>query len=175
MPPNTRASAISATAAEKLENDRVPGRTSESIVNGVLSPNIASRINAAAPLTVECPDGYSGCGGVPVGRKSSHGVHIGSASVLGVLVSIPGPNRGNRTPEHIAILGIPAGDASVCHCEIKQREQVSVLRNSQRTRSGNLEMRFQYRGVLPFQNNANSDWSAERRDPVNAPIILISL
>jgi hypothetical protein len=44
MPPNTRASAISATAAEKLEKERVRDLTSKVIVNDVLSPNFfASR------------------------------------------------------------------------------------------------------------------------------------
>src|ERR1700694_2817489 len=80
MPPKTRALAISATVSEKLENVRVPGRTSEVTVNAVFSPNAAARMNAAEPLTVEWPDGYSGCAGVPVGKKSSHGTHIGSAS-----------------------------------------------------------------------------------------------
>src|SRR5947199_6376300 len=68
-------------AAEKLENDRVPCRTSDVTVNGVLSPNAASRIKAAAPLTVEWPEGYSGCGGVPAGKKSSQGVQAGSTAV----------------------------------------------------------------------------------------------
>ena len=53
MPPKTRASAISEVAAVKLENDRVPGRTSDVTVNAVFSPNAAARINAAAPLAVE--------------------------------------------------------------------------------------------------------------------------
>jgi hypothetical protein len=53
MPPKTLASAISPTAAEKLEKDRVPGRTSDVTVNGELSPKTAARIYAAEPLTVE--------------------------------------------------------------------------------------------------------------------------
>jgi len=69
MPPKTRASAISATASEKLENVRVPGRTSEVTLNDVFSPNAAATMNAAEPLTVEWPDGYSGCAGVPGGKK----------------------------------------------------------------------------------------------------------
>ena len=81
MPPNTRALAISATASEKLENVRVPGRASEVTLNAVFSPNAAARMNAAEPLNVEWPDGYSGCAGVPVGKKSSHGTQVGSASV----------------------------------------------------------------------------------------------
>jgi hypothetical protein len=61
MPPNTRASAISATAAEKLGNDRVPDLTSDVTVKAVLSPNFLANMKAAAPLTVEWPEGYSGC------------------------------------------------------------------------------------------------------------------
>ena len=53
MPAKTRASAISAVAAEKLGNDRVPGRTSDVTVNGVLSLKAAARTKAAEPLTVE--------------------------------------------------------------------------------------------------------------------------
>ena len=40
MPPMTRTSAISATALEKLENERVPGRDSEMTVKEVLSPKM---------------------------------------------------------------------------------------------------------------------------------------
>src|SRR5215470_7591055 len=97
MPPKTLASAISAVAAEKLGKERVvPGRISEVSVNGVLSPNAAARMEAAAPLTVEWPDGYSGCAGVPGGKKSSHGVHAGSGSVLGLL---------SVSPARMAVIG----------------------------------------------------------------------
>ena len=78
MPPNTRASAISATTDEKLANERVPGLTSEVTLNDVLSPNLLVSTNAAAPLTVEWPEGYSGCGGVPGGKESSQGTQAGS-------------------------------------------------------------------------------------------------
>src|SRR6266436_7473660 len=83
MPPKTRALAISATASEKLANERnFPGVgfVSESTVNAVFSPNAAARINAAEPLTVEWPEGYSGCAGVPPGKKSSQGIQAGSES-----------------------------------------------------------------------------------------------
>jgi hypothetical protein len=53
MPPKTRASTISAIASEKLEYERVPGRTSEVRLNAVLSPNAAPRMKAAAPLIEE--------------------------------------------------------------------------------------------------------------------------
>src|SRR5437763_8814337 len=86
MPPKTRASAISATAPEKLGKDRVvPGRASEVTVNGVLSPNASASTNEAAPLTVEWPDGYSGWDGVPAGKKSSQGTQAGSG--FGVVLS----------------------------------------------------------------------------------------
>src|ERR1700675_2562618 len=97
MPPKTRASAISATAAEKLGNDRVPGRTSEMTVNGVSSPNAAPSTHAADPLTVEWPEGYSGWAGVPLGRESSHGVQLGSGSVL----AFP-----SASPSRIAVMGL---------------------------------------------------------------------
>ena len=81
MPPNTRAFAISATASEKLTNERVfPGAVSEVRLNAVFSPNLAARMNAADPLTVEWPEGYSGCAGVPPGKKSSQGIQAGSES-----------------------------------------------------------------------------------------------
>src|SRR5215831_8558465 len=97
MPPKTLASAISSVAAEKLGKERVvPGRISEVSVNGVLSPNAAARIDAAAPLTVEWPDGYSGWAGVPGGKASSHGVHPVSGSVL-ALPSV--------SPRRIAVMG----------------------------------------------------------------------
>jgi hypothetical protein len=95
MPPKTRASAISEVAAEKLANDRVPVRTSEVTVNAVFSPNAAARINAADPLTVEWPDGYSGCAGVPAGKKSSQGTQFGSASTPGMPVRMAVIGRQN--------------------------------------------------------------------------------
>src|SRR6202051_2281035 len=80
MPPNTRALAISFTATVKLVKARVPGRTSDVTLKCAFSPNSADSTNAADPLTVECPDGYSGCAGVPEGKKSSQGTQPGSAS-----------------------------------------------------------------------------------------------
>src|SRR5215472_9116132 len=96
MPPNTLASAISATTAERLGNDRVPGRTSDVTETGVLSSNAAAKMYAAEPLTVEWPEGYSGCAGVPGGRASSHGVHPESGSVL----AFP-----SVSPRRIAVIG----------------------------------------------------------------------
>src|ERR1700680_4796912 len=81
IPPKTRASAISETAPEKLENERVPGRDSEVTVKEVLSPNLEARMNAAEPLIAAWAEGYSGKAGVPGLKKSSHGSHVGSASV----------------------------------------------------------------------------------------------
>ena len=161
MPPNTRASAISATAAEKLGNVRVPGRTSEVTVNGVLSPNVAPRINAAAPLTVECPEGYSGCGGVPGGRESSHGTQVGSGTVL----SFP-----SLSPSCMAVMGrqktylyfesqhaiaasamLTFSKANKCAFSIKLKERLVEICEA---------IRFQNKAVLPAQNSASSDWSA---------------
>jgi hypothetical protein len=68
----------------------------EITVNGVASPNAAARIKAAEPLCVEWPEGYSGWAGVPVGKKSSQGVQVGSASVLGLL---------SASPARIAVIG----------------------------------------------------------------------
>ena len=176
MPPNTRASAISATAAEKLGNARVPGRTSEVTVNGVLSPNVALRINAAAPLTVEWPEGYSGCGGVPAGKKSSHGTQVGSGSVL----SFP-----SVSPKRMAVMGrqktyryfesqhaiaasamLTFSKANKCAFSVKLKERLVEICEA---------IRFQNTAVLPAQNSASSDWSAERDDPEEMPIVLISL
>ena len=80
MPPKTRASAISETALEKLENERVPGRDSEVTVKEVLSPKVEARMNAAEPLIEAWAEGYSGKAGVPGGKKSSQGSQVGSAS-----------------------------------------------------------------------------------------------
>src|ERR1700675_2673987 len=96
MPPNTRASAISATVAEKLGKFRVPVQTSDVTLNGVLSPKAVARIYDAAPLTVEWPDGYSGWAGVPVGKKSSQGTRLGSGSV---------PAFPSVSPKRIAVIG----------------------------------------------------------------------
>jgi hypothetical protein len=54
------------------------------------------RIKAAAPLTVEWPEGYSGCGGVPAGKKSSQGVQEGSKTVA-LLPSV--------SPPRMAVIG----------------------------------------------------------------------
>jgi hypothetical protein len=88
MPPNTRALAISDVAAEKLVKLRVPGRTSEVVLNAVSSPKASARVNAAAPLTVEWPDGYSGYAGVPDGNTSSKGSQAGSGPTAPLPVRI---------------------------------------------------------------------------------------
>src|SRR6266481_5634238 len=98
MPPKTRALFISSRAWEKLGNDRrTPGSFSESTENGLLSPKVAAKIPAAAALTVECPEGYSGkLGVIPGGTVCSKGIHAGSATVAGL------PSRLART---IAVMG----------------------------------------------------------------------
>ena len=76
MPAHTRALWMSASASENDEKDlMVPGSVSESIVNDVSSPKTVARRCEAAPLSGECPDGYSGWAGV----VPRNGVHVGSA------------------------------------------------------------------------------------------------
>ena len=89
MPPNTRASLISASTDEKLANVRVPGLTSDVSVTAVSSPKAAAKTKAAAPLTVECPEGYSGWAGVPAGKV---GAPIGEK--LWVIERAPPPDDG---------------------------------------------------------------------------------
>src|SRR5438309_2311925 len=158
MPPNTLASAISATAAEKLAKDRVPGRISDMTENAVLSPNAAARTYAAEPLTVECPDGYSGCGGVPDGKASSHGVHPVSGSVL----AFP-----SVSPRRIAVIGrqktyrylesqqaIPASamvtfsNANKCAFSVKLKPRLTDISDA---------TRFQMTAAFPAQNRTSSD------------------
>jgi hypothetical protein len=47
--------AISDVAAVKLANDRVPGRTSDVVLNAESLPNASARMNAAAPLHRRMP------------------------------------------------------------------------------------------------------------------------
>src|SRR5437762_2113747 len=80
MPAKMRASLISSRAAEKLEKDRTtPSITSESVLKEVPLPKMLASTVAAAPLTVEWPEGYSGKAGVV-----SSGVQLGSAVVSGL-------------------------------------------------------------------------------------------
>ena len=65
----------SSAAWLKLVNERVtPSRVCDVVVNAVLSPKVAARMAAAAFENVECPETYSGCGGV-----LSSGFQFGSA------------------------------------------------------------------------------------------------
>src|SRR5262245_44177674 len=98
MPPKTRASAISFTALVKLENARVPGRTSDVTVKPVSSPNTDARTNAAEPLMDACAEGYSGCEGVPLTKKFSQGSQVGSASpaVSPCRITVIGRQKTNR-------------------------------------------------------------------------------
>ena len=98
-----KASAISATALEKLENERVPGRDSEVTVKEVLSPEMEARINAAEPLLEEWAEGYSGKGGVPGLKKSSQGSHIHCCKATSARLYLA-RRRGARLhciPEHL--------------------------------------------------------------------------
>ena len=78
MPPKTRALWISASALEKLAKDRgtLPGTSGDSTEKATSSPKNDSSTWAAAPLTVEWPEGYSGCGGV-----TNNGLQVASAAV----------------------------------------------------------------------------------------------
>src|SRR5689334_9479881 len=50
------------------------------MTNAVFSPKTAASTTAAAPLTVEWPDGYSGCAGVGIS-----GVQVGSEARIAVI------------------------------------------------------------------------------------------
>src|SRR5258706_7814264 len=79
MPAKMRASLISSRAAEKLRKERTtPGIRSDSDWKRVVWPKNLASTRAAAPLTVECPDGYSGWLGV-----ANRGCHVGSSTVAG--------------------------------------------------------------------------------------------
>ena len=87
---------LSYRIGEARERPRRPGRTSDVTVNAVSLPNILVSTSAAEPLTVECPEGYSGWGGVPVGRASSHGTQPVSTAVEAFM---------SRSPSRIAVIG----------------------------------------------------------------------
>jgi hypothetical protein len=171
MPPKTRASAISATTAEKLGKLRVPDLISEVTVTAVLSPNLAANMYAAAPLTVECPEGYSGCAGVPDGKKSSQGVQVGSESVLALSrTALIGRQKTYRylLSQHAIAASAMATLRSANRCAFCARlSDLAVATWS--------AILFQYRAELPVQKSASSDWSLDRGAPLNAPIILVSL
>src|SRR6516162_9583473 len=117
MPPNTRASAISATALEKLEKERVPGRDSEVTVKEMLSPKMKARTNAAEPLIEAWAEGYSGNAGAPGLKKSSQGSHVGSAS-------------GGLRPSRIAVIArFASAPRSSCVTVLKQGVRSSILLN----------------------------------------------
>jgi hypothetical protein len=92
IPPNTRASTTSSSAAEKPGKLRdCPGNASLVIVMAVFSPKYWERTRAAAPLAQEWAEGYSGNGGVTIS-----GVHSGSGSVSGFTL---------RSANAIAVIG----------------------------------------------------------------------
>src|SRR6476646_7812072 len=77
MPAKIRAFFTSSSDSEKLRKERLtPIRRSLSRVKRSLSPKKLASTLAAAPLTVEWPDGYSGCAGV-----AKSGIHAGSEIV----------------------------------------------------------------------------------------------
>src|SRR5438105_1105929 len=66
MPPYTRETATSSRACEKLRKERegAPMSTCVESTNAVVSPSNPMSTSAAAPDNAECPEGYSGNGGV---------------------------------------------------------------------------------------------------------------
>src|SRR5215210_6377655 len=95
MPPYTRALTTSASASAKPSNDRLgfcmflASVSTQKVMSG---PNAFDNTYAAAPLSVECPERYSGWGGVP----ASHGVHVASPAVAALL---------SVSPSRIAVIG----------------------------------------------------------------------
>jgi hypothetical protein len=80
MPAKIRAFFTSSSASEKVRKERVtPISRSLSIVKCFFSPKKLASTTAAAPLTVEWPDGYSGWFGV-----AKSGIHDGSELVAGL-------------------------------------------------------------------------------------------
>src|SRR5882757_1294660 len=80
MPAKILAFFTSSSAVEKLSKDRTtPGITSDVTRKRVLSPKCCASTPAAAPLTHEWPEGYSGCAGV-----ANNGNQVGSAVVAGL-------------------------------------------------------------------------------------------
>src|SRR5260370_42575299 len=111
MPPKTRALFTSSTAWEKLGNDRrTPGSFSESTENGVLSPKFAAKIPAAAALTVECPEGYSGKFGMIPGDSLQQGYPRRVGNCRRIAIETRQNDRGDGPPEYVEVFRIPAGD-----------------------------------------------------------------
>src|SRR5215472_9999940 len=159
MPPKTLASAISAVAAEKFGKERVvPGRVSEVAVIGVCSPKAAARIYAAEPLTVECPEGYSGCAGVPDGRALSHGTYPVSGSVLGLpSVSLRRIAVIGRQNTYLYFEFQQAMPASVMATFSKANKCAFCIRLQPRLADRSDAMRFQVRGVFEAQKRTSCD------------------
>src|ERR1700753_10604 len=92
IPPKTRAFWTSSSDCVKLRKCRVtPGMAFEFTLKEVSSPKICERMRAAAPLTQECADGYSGKAGVV-----TSGVQVESAVVASLL---------SVSPSWIAVIG----------------------------------------------------------------------
>ena len=70
---------------------------SEPMLNAVLSPKKSARIRAAAPLTQECAEGYSGNGGVTInGVQFGSGVVAGLPSVSASGMAVTGRHESNQ-------------------------------------------------------------------------------
>src|SRR5688572_7348653 len=69
----------SAACENEVKLRDAPGRSSENVVNGILSdPKKTASTTAPAPLNVLCPDVYSGNGGVA--KSGSHAASFSVAS-----------------------------------------------------------------------------------------------
>src|SRR3981081_4088673 len=110
-------------------------------------------MNAAAPLTVEWPDGNSGCAGVPAGKKSSHGFQAGSGSILPSRTAGIGRQSTNRDL---------ASQHAIAASAIATFSRANKWAFSDKVKCCAVEIwdaiRIQNSGVLPAQNSENSDW-----------------
>jgi hypothetical protein len=70
----------------------VPGRVSESIVNDVVTEDCREEVQAA-PLSVECPDGYSGWAGVVPGMESTGSAPAGVPSGPDCWIAVTGRQK----------------------------------------------------------------------------------
>src|SRR5205814_8568946 len=136
-------------------------------VKAVLSPNFGLSMNAAAPLTVEWPDGYSGCAGVP----GSQGIQAASEFTLpGSRMAVIG-----RQNTYRYLLSQHAIPASAMATFISANKCAFCDRVSDRAAAICNAMRFQYSGVLPAQKSASSDWSLLLPEPSKTPMVRTSL
>ena|SRR5438445_6252241 len=109
-------------------------------------------MNLAAPLSVEWPEGNSGCAGVPAGNESSHGFHDASASKLPNVTAVMGRQSTYRyfASQH----AIPASDSDIFSSANKCAFSDNV---KCRAAAASDAIRIQKSEVLPAQNSASSE------------------